>query len=171
MPVQIVVMGVSATGKSSVAERVASELGWDLVEGDDLHPRANVSKMEAGDPLTDDDRWPWLTRVGEAMAAAEDAGRSSVVTCSALKRAYRDRLREHVADVRFLHLHAPVDVLEDRMSRRTRHFMPVSLLASQVATLEPLADDEAGQVVDVTPPLDDVVAAAVAAVRAMPRPR
>ncbi len=153
-------MGVSATGKSSVARRLAEIHGCDFVEGDDLHPRANVTKMEAGDPLTDEDRWPWLTRVAETMREQADAGRSSVVTCSALKRAYRDRLREDVSDVWFLHLHAPAEVLADRMSQRTRHFMPVSLLDSQLATLEPLAADEHGRVVDVTPPLDDVVAAA-----------
>ncbi|ANH40164.1 Thermoresistant gluconokinase [Nocardioides dokdonensis FR1436] len=153
-------MGVSATGKSSVARRLAELHECDFIEGDDLHPRANVAKMEAGDPLTDEDRWPWLARVAQTMREQADAGRSSVVTCSALKRAYRDRLREDVADVWFLHLHAPAAVLEDRMSRRTRHFMPVSLLASQLATLEPLAPAEHGRVVDVTPPLDDVVAAA-----------
>lgn len=154
-------MGVSATGKSSVAERVAEALGWDFVEGDDLHPRANVAKMEAGDPLTDVDRWPWLTRVGEAMAGHERDGRHGVVTCSALKRAYRDRLREHVPDLWFLHLHAPTEVLAERMAQRTRHFMPTSLLTSQIDTLEPLGDDEAGRVVDVTPPLDEVVTAAL----------
>lgn len=156
-------MGVSATGKSSVARRLAEIHECDFIEGDDLHPRANVAKMEAGDPLTDEDRWPWLARISETMREQADTGRSSVVTCSALKRAYRDRLRESSGDVWFLHLDAPAEVLADRMSRRTRHFMPVSLLASQLATLEPLAADEHGRVVDVSPSLDDVVAAAGAA--------
>lgn len=165
---QVVLMGVSGTGKSSVAAGLRDRLGWDFVEGDDLHPRENVAKMESGVPLTDEDRAPWLDRVNEAMRAQADRDRPALVTCSALRRRYRDRLREGLevpgVGVFFCHLHAPVEVLEPRMQQRTKHFMPTDLLASQLDTLEPLGDDEDGAVVDVTPPLEQVVEAALAAI-------
>jgi gluconokinase len=160
----VVVMGVSATGKTAVGVPLAEELGCEFVEGDDLHPRSNIDKMTKGIALTDDDRWPWLRAVAERVAAEGAAGRSTVVTCSALKRSYRDVLRS-AAPTFFVHLDAPFDVLQDRMQRRTKHFMPTTLLRSQLETLEPLGDDEAGAVVDVTPPLDEVVEEAVNAVR------
>ena len=160
----VVVMGVSATGKTEVGKQLAEELGCEFVEGDSLHPRANIEKMENGVPLTDDDRWPWLEAIGSRIDELDRAGSCTVVTCSALKRAYRDVLRR-AAPVFFVHLDAPYTVLEQRMSQRSKHFMPTSLLASQFETLEPLDDDEAGAVVDVEPPLDEVVEEAVNAVR------
>ena len=160
----VVVMGVSATGKTTVGEQLAEELGCEFVEGDSLHPRRNIEKMEHGTPLTDDDRWPWLEAIAEMVAVRDHEGISTVVTCSALKRSYRDLLAG-AAPTFFVHLHAPFEVLEKRMAHRTKHFMPTSLLRSQFDTLEPLGDDEAGAVVDVTPPLDEVVEEAVNAVR------
>jgi gluconokinase len=160
----VVVMGVSATGKTSVAKQLADELGAEFVEGDDLHPRHNIEKMSAGEPLTDEDRWPWLQAIAELVAVKDFEGVSTVVTCSALKRSYRDVLRD-AAPTFFVHLHAEFAVLEARMQSRSRHFMPTGLLRSQFDTLEELGDDEAGAVVDVTPPLDEVVEEAVNAVR------
>lgn len=170
-PVHVVTMGVSATGKTSVASRMAEELGFEFVEGDSLHPQANIDKMEAGTPLTDADREPWLRAIAALVADRDEAGVSTVVTCSALKRSYRDLLRSApsqpgaCSETFFVHLHAPYEVLEKRMEQRTKHFMPTSLLKSQFDTLEPLGPDEAGVLVDVTPPVDTVVAEAVKAVR------
>jgi gluconokinase len=163
-PMHIVVMGVSATGKTSVGELLAEELGCDFDEGDSLHPRRNIEKMEAGTPLTDEDRWPWLQAIADLVAAKAAQGTSTVVTCSALKRSYRDVLRA-AAPSFFVHLDAPFQVLEARMQQRTKHFMPTSLLRSQFDTLEPLDEDESGAVVDVSPPIDEVVEEAVNAVR------
>lgn len=160
----VVVMGVSATGKTSVGEQLADELGCEFVEGDSLHPQANIDKMSDGIPLTDEDRWPWLKAIAQLVAVRDGEGVSTVVTCSALKRSYRDVLRD-AAPTFFVHLHAPFEVLEERMQLRSKHFMPTSLLRSQFDTLEELADDEAGAVVDVTPPIDEVVEEAVNAVR------
>ena len=160
----IVVMGVSGTGKTSVGEELAEELGCEFVEGDSLHPRRNIEKMEHGTPLTDEDRWPWLQAIAEMVAVRDHEGTSTVVTCSALKRKYRDVLRD-AAPTFFVHLDAPFELLEARMQQRTKHFMPTSLLRSQVDTLEPLDDDEAGAVVDVSPALDVVVEEALNAVR------
>ena len=160
----VVVMGVSGTGKTSVGEELAEELGCEFIEGDSLHPRRNIEKMERGIPLTDEDRWPWLQAIAELVAVRDLEGTSTVVTCSALKRKYRDILRD-AAPTFFVHLDAPFEVLEARMQQRTKHFMPASLLRSQVDTLEPLDDDEAGEVVDVSPALDVVVEEAVNAVR------
>jgi gluconokinase len=163
-PMHVVVMGVSGTGKTSVGEELAEELGCEFIEGDSLHPRRNIEKMEGGIPLTDEDRWPWLQAIAELVAVRDHEGTSTVVTCSALKRKYRDILRD-AAPTFFVHLDAPFEVLRARMQERTKHFMPPSLLRSQVDTLEELDDDEAGAVVDVTPPFDEVVEEAVNAVR------
>jgi gluconokinase len=164
----VVAMGVTATGKSSVAERLAKELNLEFVEGDDMHPQSNIDKMSAGTPLDDDDRRPWLQAIADLVAQQHTTGTPAVVTCSALKRSYRDILRSGLvdSDIFFLHLHADFDVLFDRMAARTKHFMPSSLLQSQFDTLEPLQPDERGAVIDVAPPLDVVVAASVNAVRA-----
>ncbi|MFP5282010.1 MAG: gluconokinase [Actinomycetes bacterium] len=141
-PSVLVIMGVSGCGKSTVAGVLAGRLGWELQEGDDLHPPANVAKMTAGEPLTDDDRWPWLDEVGRWIRAQTAAGRPGIVTCSALKRSYRDRLRG--PGVVFVHLSGTREQLRERVSARLGHFMPSSLLDSQLATLEPLESDEAG---------------------------
>lgn len=161
----VVVMGVSGTGKSSVAMLLAERLDLDFVEGDEHHPDRNIVKMSDGTPLTDEDRWPWLETLAGLARQRYEAGRSLVLTCSALKRSYRDVLRSGVPDGRmfFVHLHAEVDVLSERMQQRTKHFMPTSLLTSQLETLEPLEDDELGVVVDVAPPLEVVADAAEAA--------
>jgi gluconokinase len=158
---QVVVMGVSGTGKTTVAQGMAQHLGWDFVEGDDLHPAANVAKMTAGHPLTDEDRWPWLRSIGERLSEEAAAGRSVVVTCSALRRAYRDLLREGRPDVVFCHLVASPKLLADRMQRRTGHFMPASLLTSQLAALDPLEPDEPGVTVAAVGEPEEVVSRAL----------
>ncbi|NUU17251.1 gluconokinase [Cellulomonas humilata] len=142
-------MGVSGTGKSTTALLLAERLGIPLIEGDDLHPPANVESMRAGRALTDDDRGPWLRAIRDAMTAA---GGSTVVTCSSLRRSYRDVLRTAQGRVRFVHLVVPPDELARRLAERTGHFMPATLLASQLAALEPLTADEDGVDVPVTGP-------------------
>jgi gluconokinase len=156
----VVVMGVTATGKTTIGQRLAEELGCEFIEGDSLHPRHNIEKMESGIPLTDEDRWPWLQAIAELVAVRDVEGVSTVVTCSALRRSYRDVLRD-AAPTFFVHLHAPFGVLEGRMRLRTKHFMPTALLQSQFDTLEDLGDDESGAVVDVSPAVDEVVEEAV----------
>lgn len=143
----ICVMGVSAVGKSTVGLALAEELGVSFVDADDLHPDANRVKMTAGVPLTDEDRRPWLDRVGARFQ--ESAGTGLVMACSALRRVYRDRIRSAAPDVVFVHLHGSRDLLLSRARARTDHFMPASLLDSQLATLEELETDEAGFVVTV----------------------
>jgi gluconokinase len=160
----IVVMGVSGTGKTTVGAGLAEELSCEFIEGDELHPKANIKKMSDGIPLTDEDRWPWLQAIAELVAVRDHEGTSTVVTCSALKRTYRDVLRD-AAPTFFVHLEAPFDVLADRMKLRTKHFMPTTLLQSQFDTLEQLGDDESGAVIDVTPPMDEVIEESVNAVR------
>jgi gluconokinase len=144
----LVVMGVSGSGKSTVAALVAERLGWDLAEGDDLHPDENVAKMAAGQPLDDDDRAPWLDTVSSWIVEHAMQGVPGVITCSALKRKYRDVLREH--NVVFVYLQGTSDLIGGRMAERSGHFMPTTLLDSQVATLEPPQADERHVVVDAT---------------------
>ena len=156
----IVVMGVSGSGKTTVGEALAEALGWRFVEGDSFHPARNVAKMAAGHPLDDDDRRPWLEALAAEIARDEAAGRSSVIGCSALRRAYRDILRTGAPDVRFLHVHGDTALLMERVSHRPGHFFPASLLESQLATLEPLGPDERGVVVDVAASVPDMVAEA-----------
>ena len=143
----IVVMGVSGSGKTSVAVELARRLGWDYIEGDDLHPEANVGKMRAGVALDDEDRWPWLREVAAVIGERERAGTSFLVTCSALKRSYRDLLRDGHPSVWFAHVDPSEEALTERLRGRTGHYMPPSLLGSQLATLEPLAPDEPGAAV------------------------
>lgn len=164
MAVHVVVMGVAGCGKSTVTEAIRDRLGFVMAEGDDFHPQANIDKMSAGIPLTDEDRWPWLRVINSWMVAREALGQDTVVSSSALKHAYRDVLREN-ATVFFVHLVGSQELLLERMTARTDHFMPPSLLASQFATLEPLGPDELGVVIDVTDPIDIVVDKAIAAVR------
>jgi gluconokinase len=155
---QFVVMGVSGTGKSTVGQQVAALLGADLVEGDDYHPPENVAKMSAGTPLTDDDRLPWLRTLATMMQQRRASGLETVVTCSALRRSYRDILRGSAPPDRteFIHLAGDFEVLWARMTVRD-HFMPASLLQSQFDTLEDLEPDEHGVKVDVAPPIEDVI--------------
>ena len=161
--VHLVVMGVAGCGKSTIAKELKARLGWDLAEGDDFHPAANIEKMSSGIPLTDEDRWPWLAALRDWMTANAHEGLSTIVTCSALKRSYRDLLTQAEGRVRFVHLRAPRAELEDRMSHRAGHFMPTSLLTSQVATLEPLEGDEDGVVVDSRPTPEETLTAVLAA--------
>jgi gluconokinase len=140
----IVVMGVSGSGKSTVAVGLAERLGCDFAEGDDFHPAENVDKMRAGIPLDDDDRWPWLRALAAWIGEHEQAGRNDVVTCSALKRAYRDLLRDGHPSVWFAHVTVDAELLRQRVGKRTGHYMPSSLLDSQLAALEPLQEDEPG---------------------------
>lgn len=138
----VVVMGVSGVGKSTIAKGISTLMGWTFAEGDAFHPEANIEKMSHGIPLDDDDRWPWLRLIADWMRAEVASGQNAVVTCSALKRSYRDVLREADPGVRFLHLAATEDLVGDRLSQRKGHYMPSSLLHSQYDSLEPLADDE-----------------------------
>ncbi|MDE3132665.1 MAG: gluconokinase [Acidobacteriota bacterium] len=142
----VVMMGVAGAGKSTIALRLAQHLGWDFEEGDELHPAANVAKMAAGRPLSDADRRPWLEQVARWIDAEIAAGRGGVITCSALKRAYRDILRR--PEVLFVYLSVPRAELERRMAMRAGHFMPAALLDSQLATLEPPDSGEAALTVE-----------------------
>ncbi len=153
----LVVMGVSGTGKSSVGRGLAARLDRPFVEGDDLHPEANVAKMSSGVALTDDDRWPWLEAVRDAMTAHARAGRSTVVACSALRRVYRATLTGAEGRVRFVLLDVPADLLRERVAQRQGHWMPPSLLESQLALLEALQADEDGVTVDVRGDVDATV--------------
>ena len=132
----VVVMGVSGAGKTTVGRELARRLDITFVDGDDLHPPANVAKMAAGTPLVDADRWPWLDRVGETLADAQTYAGGVVVACSALRRVYRDRIRAAASHVRFVYLTAGQDEIEHRLEARPEHFMPVALVASQFETLE-----------------------------------
>ena len=151
---RIVVMGVSGCGKSSVGIALAEALGARFIDGDDLHPEANKAKMGAGIPLDDSDRWPWLDLVGQALTP------NTVIACSALKRVYRDRIRTAAPGTFFVHLDGSRDILERRLGARTGHFMPATLLDSQLAILEPLEFDEPGCVLNVKVPISDLVAQA-----------
>lgn len=150
----VVVMGVSGSGKSTVGAALAQRLRVPFADADDFHPEANIVKMTAGHALDDDDRRPWLDAIGEWLAAHASGG---VMSCSALKHAYRDQLREHCPDVAFLHLAGTPDVIGRRQASRPGHFMPASLLASQFETLEPLSDDEHGLAIDVDQDIDSIV--------------
>ena len=144
----LVIMGVSGCGKSTVAGLLAGRLGWDLAEGDDMHPAASIAKMAAGQPLTDEDRWPWLARVAAWIRAQITAHRPGIITCSALKRSYRDVLR---ADpVVFVYLAASRELIARRLAARPGHFMPLALLDSQFAALEPPGPDEQAVTVDIS---------------------
>jgi gluconokinase len=138
----LVVMGVTGSGKSTVGQLLASAVGVPFADADDLHPEANVRKMAAGHPLDDEDRWPWLHRVGEELAASGDTG--LVIACSALKRSYRDAILAREPRTLFVELDGERELLEQRMQGRRDHFMPLALLDSQLDTLEPLDSTEPG---------------------------
>ncbi len=150
----LVVMGVSGSGKSTVGAALAQRLRVPFADADDLHPPANIAKMTAGEALNDSDRYPWLEAIGVWLAAHPEGG---VMSCSALKRKYRDQLRHHAPGVDFVHLFGSPEVIARRQASRPGHFMPASLLSSQFATLEPLAPDESGQVIDVDQSVDAIV--------------
>jgi gluconokinase len=150
----IVVMGVSGSGKSTVGAALAQRLRVPFADADDFHPPANIAKMTAGQALDDDDRYPWLEAIGDWLAEHSAGG---VMSCSALKRRYRDQLRRHCPDVEFLHLAGTPAVIGKRQASRPGHFMPASLLASQFQTLEPLQPDERGTTIDVDQNIDSIV--------------
>ncbi len=153
-PAPIVVMGVSGSGKSTVGSELAQRLRVPFMDADTLHPPSNIAKMSAGEPLDDDDRYPWLDNVGEWLADHRDGG---VVSCSALKRAYRSRLREHCPGIEFLYLSGSPELIGSRIADRPGHFMPAALLRSQFDTLEPLSPDEPGVTVDVSHDVNTIV--------------
>ncbi|QHO90267.1 gluconate kinase [Actinomyces sp. 432] len=140
----LVIMGVAGCGKTTAAANLHRALGWPVAEADDFHPQANIDKMSSGIPLDDDDRRPWLESLRDWMSEQAASGTKTIVTCSALKRAYRDLLSQADGRVFFIHLVAEQEELRERMERRAGHFMPPALLPSQFATLEPLEDDEDG---------------------------
>jgi len=159
----VVVMGVSGSGKTVVGQALAKELGWPFFDADNFHPKENVAKMAAGTPLTDADRWPWLDRLAAEMKALEERGVSAVLACSALRQAYRDRI-SRAGNVRYVHLSGDHDTIAARLAARKNHYMPPTLLASQLATLEAPTD---AIVIDVR----DAVPVQVAKIRAALKPQ
>lgn len=162
MPLRLIVMGVSGCGKSTMASALGERLGLDMVDGDDLHLPESVAKMRSGIALQDADRWPWLDRIGHYLAQAQEPGR--VVACSALKRVYRDRIREQAGDVCFVFLDGDFDLIAQRMRQRVGHYMQPGLLDSQFRTLEkPQADETDVIRLPITEPVQDMVAQAIQA--------
>jgi gluconokinase len=156
-PRVIVVMGVSGSGKTTVGAMLAGRLGWEFVDGDDFHPPANVAKMHAGHPLTDEDRWPWLDSVARWIDAVRGTDGHGVVACSALRRAYRDRLAAGRPDVQIVLLQGDPALIAKRQAARPQHYMPASLVASQFATLERPGADEQVLEVSVAPPPAEIL--------------
>ncbi|MGJ4892441.1 gluconokinase [Bradyrhizobium sp. HKCCYLRH3099] len=157
LPQALIVMGVSSSGKSTVGAALGERLGWRFEDGDSFHPPANVAKMSAGHPLTDEDRWPWLRAIAEEIARCRAHGEHIILACSALKRAYRDILVGSRDDVRLVYLSGSRELIADRMEHRENHFMPPGLLASQFATLEPPTADERPITVSVHAPIAAIV--------------
>ena len=154
-----IVMGVTSCGKTSVGEGLAKELNCPFIEGDKLHPASNIAKMSAGTPLTDDDRWPWLEIIGKAMKTERDAGKGVVASCSALKKVYRQKLAQAAeTPITFIFLHGSRELLAARMAYRKGHFMPTSLLNSQLKTIEIPGPEEKALHLDVVLPLDELIA-------------
>lgn len=162
--VHLIFMGVAGSGKTTAADALAKRLGWPEAEADDFHPQANIDKMSAGHPLTDEDRWPWLQKMRNWMTEHALAGSSTIVTCSALKRSYRDLLRQGPGRVFFVHLHAPADVLSKRIATR-EHFMKPGMLASQFETLQELGEDEDGLAISVLGSKEETLQSVIAALR------
>ena len=156
-PCALVVMGVSGSGKSTIADRLAARLGWRYEDGDRFHPPANVAKMSAGQPLTDQDRGPWLQAIADEIDRLAAAGQRVVVACSALKRAYRNILVHGRDDVRIVFLNGTQDLIAERLAARKGHFMPPGLLASQFKTLEPPQPSERPITVSIDAPVEAIV--------------
>jgi gluconokinase len=166
----IIVMGVSGSGKSTIASALASRIGFDCEDGDSYHPASNVAKMHAGTPLTDDDRWPWLKAIADDIDRRAASGHPFVVSCSALKRAYRDVLVHGRQDVRLVYLKGTRELIAERLALRKDHFMPASLLDSQFATIEEPAPVENVVVVDIDAQVDRIVTAIVDQLQIAPEP-
>lgn len=160
-----ILMGVSSTGKTSVGTAVAQRLGMKLIDGDDLHPRANIQKMASGTPLNDDDRFPWLERINDAAFSLEQKSEKGIIVCSALKKKYRDQIRQGNADVKFIFLQGSFELVLERMKQRKGHFMKPEMLQSQFNTLEvPQADEPDVIFIDIDGSFDEVVERCVKAV-------
>jgi gluconokinase len=153
----VVVMGASGSGKTTLAAGLAGTLGWTLADGDGFHPRTNIRKLSDGHPLTDEDRWPWLEAIAAWLTTQRSARANAVVSCSALRRTYRDLLRQDRPEVIFCFVEVSAHVLAERLAKRTNHFMSPTLLADQLATLEPLESDEPAFVVNGDRPQDEVL--------------
>lgn len=162
IPHHVVIMGVSGSGKTTTGELLGELLDLPYADGDDLHPQSNIDKMGAGQPLNDEDRWPWLELIGRWLSEHPDGG---IIGCSALKRSYRDLIRKFAPEVRFIHVHGSREILWERMSHREGHFMPPELLDSQFATLEKLDPAEPGAIFDVSLPPEEIVRQAAAWLR------
>jgi gluconokinase len=156
-PCALVVMGVSGSGKSTIADRLAERLGWRCEDGDRFHPPSNVAKMSAGHPLTDEDRWPWLQAIADEIDRVCKAGERAVIACSALKQAYRDILVHGRNDVRIVFLEGTQDLIAARLATRKGHFMPPGLLTSQFQTLEPPEASEHPVTVSIDAPVEAIV--------------
>jgi gluconokinase len=156
-PCALIVMGVSGSGKSTIAVALAERLGWTFEDGDRFHPASNVAKMSAGHPLTDEDRWPWLEAIADEIGRVCKAGGHVVIACSALKRAYRDVLVRGRSDVRFVFLDGSQALIADRLAKRKGHFMPPGLLDSQFKTLEPPTAGERPIAVSIDAPVETII--------------
>ena len=157
MPCALVVMGVSGSGKSTIGEKLAQRLGWSYEDADKFHPPSNVAKMSAGQPLTDEDRWPWLQAIANEIDRVCEAGEHAVIACSALKRPYRDILVHGRHDVRIIYLQGTQDLIASRLALRKGHFMPPGLLASQFGTLEPPDASENPVTASIDAPIETIV--------------
>jgi gluconokinase len=156
-PCALIVMGVSGSGKSTIADKLAERLHWSYEDGDKFHPASNVAKMSAGHPLTDEDRWPWLQAIADEIDRVCAAGQHAVIACSALKRAYRDILVHGRGDVRVIYLQGSQELIAERLAARKHHFMPPGLLDSQFKTLEPPTPGENPVTVSIDAPVEAIV--------------
>ena len=157
MPCALIVMGVSGSGKSTIADKLAERLRWSYEDGDKFHPASNVAKMSAGHSLTDEDRWPWLQAIADEIDRACKANEHVVIACSALKRSYRDVLVHGRRDVRIVYLNGTQELIAGRLAKRQGHFMPPGLLASQFKTLEPPGADENPVIVSIDASVEEIV--------------
>ena len=168
IPSALVVMGVSGSGKSTIADKLAERLGWTFEDGDRFHPESNVAKMSAGHPLTDEDRWPWLQAIADEIDRVCKASAQVVIACSALKRAYRDILVHGRSDVRIIYLGGTQELIASRLAARKGHFMPPGLLTSQFKTLEPPGADEHPVTVSIDASVEAIVDDIVAQLKLTP---
>lgn len=152
----IVIMGVCGCGKSTVGAMIANEIGATFIDGDDLHPRANIEKMQSGNPLNDEDRKPWLERISDVFFSIARRNKSCVIACSALKKSYRDEIRKS-GDIIFIHLHGSKELIKQRMSKRSGHYMKDNMIDSQFSTLEFPNDEDKVINIEITPPVGEIV--------------